>query len=53
MTAAMVLPGVKRLHSKVSLLFELNSLPLRWEERRRCIELMNKVMRMGEDRLMK
>ena len=38
--------GVGRLHPKVSLLFELISLPLRWQGRRGCIEFMIKVMRM-------
>ena len=42
-----------RLHPKVSLLFELNTLPLKWEGMKRCIEFWVKVMRMGEDRLLK
>ena len=45
--------GVERLDPKVSLLFELNTLPLKWEGMKRCIEFWVKVMRMGEDRLLK
>ena len=45
--------GVGRLHPKVSLQFELNILPLEWEAIKRCIEFWAKVMRMGENRLLK
>ena len=41
------------MHPKVSLLFELNTLPLKWEGMKRCIEFWVKVMRMGEGRLLK
>ena len=41
------------LHPKVSLLFELNTLLLKWEGMKRCIQFWVKVMRMGEDRLLK
>ena len=41
------------MHLKVSLLFELNTLLLKWEGMKRCIEFWVKVMRMGEDRLLK
>ena len=51
--AARIFLGVGRLHPKVSLLFELNTLPLKWEGMKRCIEFWVKVMRMGEDRLLK
>ena len=51
--AARIFLGVGRLHPKVSLQFELNMLPLKWEGMRRCIEFWLKVMRMGEDRLLK
>ena len=51
--AARTFLGVGRLHPKVSLLFELNTLPLKWEGIKRCIEFWVKVMRMGEDRLLK
>ena len=50
--AARIFLGVGRLHPKVSL-FELNTLPLKWEGMKRCIEFWVKVMRMGEDRLLK
>ena len=50
---ARIFLGVGRLHPKVSLLFELNTLPLKWEGMKRCIEFWVKVMRMGEDRLLK
>ena len=53
MRAARIFLGVGRLHPKVSLQFELNMLPLKWEGMRRCIEFWLKVMRMGEDRLLK
>ncbi len=51
--AARIFLGVGRLHPKVSLLFELNTLPLKWEGIKRCIEFWVKVMRMGENRLLK
>ena len=51
--SARIFLGVGRLHPKVSLLFELNTLPLKWEGMKRCIEFWVKVMRMGEDRLLK
>ena len=44
---------MERPDPKVSLLFELNTLPLKWEVMKRCIEFWVKVMRMGEDRLLK
>ena len=37
----------------MSLLFELNTLALKWEGMKRCIEFWVKVMRMGEVRLLK
>ena len=51
--AARIFLGVGRLHPKVSLQFELNTLMMKWEGMRRCIEFWVKVMRMGEDRLLK
>ena len=51
--AARIFLGVGRLHPKVSLLFKLNTLPLKWEVMKRCIEFWVKVMRMEEDRLLK
>jgi len=44
---------VGRLHPKISLQFELNTLPLEWEAIKRCIEFWVKVMRMDENRLLK
>ena len=37
----------------MSFLFELNTIPLKWKGMKRCIEFWMKVMRMGEDRLLK
>ena len=51
--AARIILGVGGLHHKLSLLFELNTLPLKWTGMKRCIEFWVKVMRMGEDRLLK
>ena len=42
-----------RLHPKISLQFELNTLPLEREAIKRCIEFWVKVMRMDENRLLK
>ena len=50
---ARIFLGVGRVHPKVSLLFELNTIPLKWEGLKRCIEFWGKVMRMEEDRLLK
>ena len=51
--AARIFLGVGKLHPKVSLLFELNTLLLKWEGMKRCIEFWVKMMRMGEERLLK
>ncbi len=53
MRAARIFLGVGRLHPLVSLQYELNMMPLRWEGRKRCIEFWIKVMRMDKERLMK
>ena len=37
----------------MSLQYELNMMPLRWEGMKRCIEFWVKVMKMDEERLMK
>ena len=37
----------------MSLQFVLNTFLLKWEGMKRCIEFWLKVMRMGEDRLLK
>ena len=51
--AARIFFGVGGLHHKLSLLFELNTFPLKWKGMKRCIEFWVKVMRMEEDRLLK
>ena len=51
--AARIFLGMGRLHPKVFLMLELNTLPLKWEGMKRCIEFWVKVMRIGEDRLLK
>ena len=51
--AARIFFRVGGLHPKVSLLFELNNLPLKWKGMNRCIEFWVKVMIMGENRLLK
>ena len=51
--AARIFLGIGRLHPRVSLQFELNVLPLKWEGMRRCTEFWLKAMRMGENRLLK
>ena len=53
MQAARIFLGVGRLHPLVSLQYELNMMPLRWEGMKRCIEFWVKVMKMDEERLMK
>ena len=45
--------GVGRLHPLVSLQYEMNMMPLKWEGMKRCIEFWVTVMRMNEDRLLK
>ena len=44
--AARTFLGVGRLHPKLSLLFELNNILLKWEGMKRCIEFWVKVMRL-------
>ena len=53
MQAARIFLGVGRLHPLVSLQYELNMMPLRWEGMKRCIEFWVKVKKMDEERLMK
>ena len=53
MRAARIFLGVGRLHPLVSLLYELNMMPLRWEGMRRCIEFWVMVMRLNYERLLK
>ena len=53
MRAARIFLGVGRLHPLVSLLYELNMMPLRWEGMRRCIEFWVMVMRLNDEKLLK
>ena len=53
MRAARIFLGVGRLHPKVALQFEMRMMPVIWEAKRRCIEFWLKVLRMGDDRLVK
>ena len=53
MRAARIFLGIGRLHPHVSLQYELNMMPLRWEGMRRCIEFWVTVLRLNEDRLLK
>ena len=43
---------IGRLHPLVSLQYELNMMPLRWEGMRRCIEFWVMVLRLNEERLL-
>ena len=47
------LSGVGSLHPLVSLQFEMNMLPVKWEPMKRGIEFWVQVMRMGDGRLVK
>ena len=51
--AARIFLGVGRLHPKVALLFEVMMLPLKWEARSRCIDFWLRVLRMGDNRLIR
>ena len=42
-----------RLHSLVTLQFEMNMLPVKWEAMKRSIEFWVQVMRMANGRLLK
>ena len=53
MRAAMIFLGVGRFHPLVSLQYELNMMPLTWEEMRRCIEFWVMVLRLNDERLLK
>ena len=53
MRAARIFLGVGRRHPLVSLQFEMDMLPVRWEALRRGIEFWVQVMRMNDDRLVK
>ena len=53
MRAARIFFGVGRCHPLVSLQFEMNMLPVKWEALRRRIEFWVQVMRMDDDKLVK
>ena len=52
MPAARIAFGVGRCHPLVSLQFEMNMLPVKWEALRRRIEFWVQVMRMDDDKFM-
>ena len=45
--------GVGRLHPKVSLLVETEVLPLKWVTKLKCVEFWYRVMKLGDERLVK
>ena len=51
--AAKIILGLGRLHPLVSLQFEMDMLPLKWEAIKRVIGFWVKVMRVDDDRLVK
>ena len=53
MRAVRIFLGVGRLHPKVSLQFDMQMVPLRFEAKKRCIEFWVKVMRMEGNRLVR
>ena len=53
MKAAQIFLGMGRLHPLVSLQFEMNVLPMRWEAMRRGIEFWVHEMRLEEGRILK
>ena len=53
MRAARISLGVGRLHPLVSLQFEMNILPVKWEAMKRSMEFWVQVMRMADGRLLK
>ena len=53
MRAARIFLGVGRRHPLISLQFEMNMLPVKWEALRRGIEFWVQVMRMNDNRLVK
>ena len=53
MRAARIFLGMGRRHPLVSLQFEMDMLPVKWEALRRGIEFWVQVMRMNDDRLVK
>ena len=53
MRAARIFLGVGRRHPLISLQFEMDMLPVKWEALRRGIEFWVQVMRMNDNRLVK
>ena len=53
MRSARYFLGVGRLHPLVSLQFEMNMLPVKWEAMKRSMEFWVQVMRMADGRLLK
>ena len=53
MRAARIFLGVGRLHPLVSLQFEMNMLPVKWEAMKRSMEFWVQVMRVADGRLLK
>ena len=53
MRAARIFLGVGRLHPLVSLQFEMNMLPVKWEAMKRSMEFWVQVMRMADGKLLK
>ena len=53
MHVARISLGVRRLHPTASLQFEMDMLPLKWEDAKRATDIWVQVMRMNENRLMK
>ena len=53
MRAARIFLGVGRLHPLVSLQFEMNMLPVKWEAMKGSIEFWVQVTRMANGRLLK
>ena len=45
--------GVGRLRPKVSLLVEMEMLPLEWVAKLKCVEFWYRVMKLGDERLVK
>ena len=53
MRAARIILGIGRLHPLVSLQYELNMMPLRWEGMRRCIEFLGNGNEVNDEGLLK
>ena len=53
MRAARIVLGMARLHPLVSLQFEMNMLPVKWEAMKRSMEFWVQVMSMANGRLLK